>query len=295
MTITCAWIREFCESEELYVVSDSRLSGNGTVWDECRKLSILPRDDAFISFAGNTDVAFPLISQLETTIMAHNSSKNRFMDIADLKGHLLHVVNSLIRSINFDGFPEKIRNEIKIDTFKNIEFLFGGYSWKQKKFQVWRIRYNKPINRFSAESMYNTKPTGNIIFAGDRKRDAIKKYYELGRLREGLDFFKNEKHFDMEPLEVIVQMLIEDSGLDSTIGGAPQIIKIYQHMNARVIGVMWPPDNPQPTVLGRKILGYENTDNIYIDPITNKTVLVPYQKNSTNNKLTAKGFKDEKS
>ncbi|MEZ7729837.1 hypothetical protein O3793_08545 [Granulicatella sp. 20925_1_28] len=284
MTITIAWVREIKGCEELYVVSDSRLSGNGMKWDECRKLSILPRKDAFISFAGNTDIAFPLINQIEETIMVHNNSKNRFMDVTNLKGHILNVVNSTVASIDFSGFPNNLVNEIRTDTFENIEFLFGGYSWINKKFMVWRIRYQKNVGKFVADSMYKVKPYGKIIFAGDMKSCAIKKYYELGKIKMGFNFFKSEPHFDMEPLDVVVELLKKyksDSG--STIGGAPQIIKIYQHMNARIIGVLWPIEDPVTTILGRKVLSYENTDVLVIDPVTKKFD-TPYQKNSVDNR-----------
>lgn len=284
MTITIAWVREVQGCEELYVVSDSRLSGNGMKWDECRKLSILPREDAFVSFAGNTDVAFPIINQIEETIMVHNRSKNRFMDVADLKGHLLNVVNTMVTSIDFSGFPDNIVHKIRIETFENIEFLFGGYSWIQKRFMVWRIRYQKSLKMFVADSMYKVKPYGKIIFAGDVKFQAMKKYYELGRNKIGNEFFTTEKNFDMEPLDVVVELLREHkSDSESTIGGAPQIIKIYQHMNARIIGVLWPPENPTPTILGRKLLSYENTDVLIIDPLSKSTESIPYSKNSIDN------------
>ena len=76
----------------------------------------------------------------------------------------------------------------------------------------------------------------------------------------------------MEPFEVLRNMLLEaDSG--STIGGAPQIIKVYQYMNSRPLGVYWPQkDNydvfKNRTLLGRKVPDFEDTEYWFMDPYT---------------------------
>lgn len=51
----------------------------------------------------------------------------------------------------------------------------------------------------------------------------------------------------MEPFEVIRDMLKEQwesqqkrSEKYRTIGGAPQMIKVYQYMNSRPVGMYWP-------------------------------------------------------
>lgn len=57
MTITTAWVRTLRDCKELIIVSDSRLNG-GKKMDCGRKVIALPRSDAFICFAGNTDWAY---------------------------------------------------------------------------------------------------------------------------------------------------------------------------------------------------------------------------------------------
>lgn len=43
MTIGISWVRSLPNGdEELWVVSDSRLSTGATVWDQCTKIFILP-------------------------------------------------------------------------------------------------------------------------------------------------------------------------------------------------------------------------------------------------------------
>ncbi|MGY0354231.1 hypothetical protein ACWY2R_07045 [Enterococcus avium] len=72
-----------------------------------------------------------------------------------------------------------------------------------------------------------------------------------------------------------------------TIGGAPQLIKLYQHMNAQPIGIFWSEDrdtmknkeelrkNGEPNILGRYILDYENTDFLFMDAYSEESKLLP--------------------
>lgn len=61
MTISVAWIRKGAESEELWMGSDSRLSGDGNIWDDCPKLLTLPRRDTIAGFTGTTAQAYPML------------------------------------------------------------------------------------------------------------------------------------------------------------------------------------------------------------------------------------------
>jgi hypothetical protein len=71
--------------------------------------------------------------------------------------------------------------------------------------------------------------------------------------------------FDMEPFEVLRDML--RSNRYSSIGGAPQLVKIYEHMNATPFGVYWPSkDSGEATMLGRPLLNYERPSWGILDP-----------------------------
>lgn len=65
--------------------------------------------------------------------------------------------------------------------------------------------------------------------------------------------------------------MLRDAKQESSIGGAPQLVRIAEHMNTKVIGVKWGnANNKFTTVMGRQIFEYENTDNLTIDPDTFK-------------------------
>ena len=70
---------------------------------------------------------------------------------------------------------------------------------------------------------------------------------------------------DMEPFEVLRDKIREKS--NQAIGGPPQIVKIYSHMNIMPYGVFWPnKESKQITFLGRPILNYELVPYLILDP-----------------------------
>jgi hypothetical protein len=63
--------------------------------------------------------------------------------------------------------------------------------------------------------------------------------------------------------------MLRDPGRASTIGGAPQILKVYQYMSTAPLGVYWPDKASGRIVLqGRATLGYERIDRFVLDPDT---------------------------
>jgi hypothetical protein len=69
----------------------------------------------------------------------------------------------------------------------------------------------------------------------------------------------------MEPFEVLRDMIRE--GIDPAIGGPPQVVKVYRHLNASPFGVYWPSrTNGRITLLGRPLLDYERFAGLVLDP-----------------------------
>jgi hypothetical protein len=65
----------------------------------------------------------------------------------------------------------------------------------------------------------------------------------------------------MEPFEVLREIIRE--GHFDPVGGAPQVAKVYRHMNSMLFAVEW---EGVPSVVGRPILGYERAFLPVIDP-----------------------------
>ena len=252
--------------EQLVFVSDSRLSGDGRNFDGCPKILRLPRNDCAIAFAGYTGHAFPLMLQLSLAIDSYGPARHRAMEISKLQKHLLKVFDSmaaLIVSSPKLSKPEDIQPE--------ANFLFGGYSSVKKQFEIWAVEYKPTEQHFrghpaqwahyseNAKKVLFAKTKGrrgvgsSIAFAGNmaselRKRLSAKlaAKYGTGTTYRGLDW---------EPFEVVRDMLREPNHSE-TIGGAPQIVRVYQHIQTVPLAVYWPDRKAGKIYLqGRPCLG----------------------------------------
>ena len=87
-------------------------------WDQSPKIITLPRSDCAICFAGETIYAYPLMIQLYFAIDSYTRSRQRAMDLHDLRGHVLNVLNDLHESVFF--------TETKQEDLKATEFLLVG-------------------------------------------------------------------------------------------------------------------------------------------------------------------------
>jgi len=256
MTIAMAWVGERKDGmKHLYIASDSRTRGS-MVFDFSPKILPLPRSDCAICFAGNTAATYPLMLQLANAIAAHLPAKERSLDIRTLKPHLLRVFTDIINNVKDAAEP------IKPD---DVQFIFCGYSWLSKSFEIWTIYYSEKDKKFAARPAKNMhRMMGKVAFIGDVAKEARSEFIKR------LNSYKGQKpsHFEVEPFKVLRDML-RNAGTDSTIGGAPQLVRIAEHMNTRILGVKWSDGTDSyTTVMGRRIFNYENTDNVTVDPDT---------------------------
>lgn len=274
MTVSIAWVRTIRDCEELMFASDSRLSGDGAVIDQCPKIMTLPRSDCAICFAGYTGTAYAIINQLAFAISAHEPSRRRSMDLRKLRTHMLKVFNTIAASIETD-----------IDDLRHpdVTFIFGGYSWVHKEFDIWGIGYNSDTAVFEArpapyalthprakrlffgsvEGAHRNNSTilGKIAFGGDQGEEAKHRFQLLMNEMFEQDPSKMAGYkLDKEPLMVLRDML-RDPQKSHTIGGAMQVVKVYQYMSASPLAVYWPnKQSGQVTLLGRRLLDFENID-----------------------------------
>lgn len=256
MTLAMAWVGKRRDGRtHLYVASDSRTRG-GMVFDFCPKILTLPRSDCAICFAGNIAATYPLMLQLANAISAHLPAKERALDIRTLKPHLLRVFTDILNNIKDSVSPLEA---------SDVQFIFCGYSWISKSFEIWTIYYSEIEKRFAARPANNMHHMmGKVAFIGDVAKEARREFIKR------LCLYKNNEppHFELEPFKVLRDML-RAAGEDASIGGAPQLVRIAEHMNTKVIGVKWGEgDQRFTTIMGRRVFDYENTDNLTLDPDT---------------------------
>jgi hypothetical protein len=257
MTVCMAWVAERKDGRRyLYFATDSRTRG-GMVFDCCPKIFTLPRSDCAICFAGNAGATYPLMIQLANAISAHQPARERSLDIHTLKAHLLRVFSDLLGSIKDVSAPIEA---------SDVQFMFGGYSWLHKRFALWTIYYIAREKRFHARPSESFHPLlSQIAFAGDRAKEARAAVAtKLNNCAKG----ERPEHFEYLPFAVL-RDLLRAADTKSTIGGPPQLVRIAEHMNTRVMAVKWPAGtNKSITLLGRPLFEYENVDNWILDPDT---------------------------
>lgn len=287
MTITGAWIRTLRDCKELIVVSDSRLNG-GKKMDCGQKVMALPRSDAFICFAGSTGWAYPLMHQVFNAISTYEKSASRAQDITELKTHVLKI---------FEGLRGSVHDAYGTEGVPSAEFLFGGYSWIRKEFLIWRIHFHVPKLRklpkggpkavaeaIAKKSCFVATPASvwkgqQWVFAGDEVyvKQARTRLAALLRSRGKAPDQVSKFKFEWEPFEVVRDMLreVDASAIqfrNADIGGAPQVLKIYEHLSSRYLAVEWETKRPNAEkaiyICGRKLLGYETPTLWILNPDT---------------------------
>lgn len=253
MTVVVSWTRKTQTGRELWVMSDSRLSG-GKCWDYGPKVFSMGRSDAVIAFAGDTAWAYPLISQVTSYVESFVNLRERAVDFVDAQKKIIRMLND---SLNFvsDACDKSLEEP-------DCTFIFSGYSARKQEFMINKIVFN-PKNK-----IFETKPPKRIngelltIIGDERPKKAIlRAISEKEKSYQGREF-----KLDMEPSEAFVEVLL--SGKHREIGGSPQIIKLYQNMNQQHLAVYWPPNVLQEDqkiyLRGRELGKYEALDNPWV-------------------------------
>lgn len=253
MTLVVAWTRTTKTGRELWMLSDSRLSGS-KLWDYGPKIFGIGRSDAVIAFAGDTAWTYPLIAQVTAYVDSFINLRERVVDVVDLYRQILELLNESPSFVSEPVLPS--------EALPDCSFVFAGYSARRKSFLVRRIVFHKERKRFEGA------PTGKFLgesmtFIGDKEPvDATaRRISELlnGKGTEGA-------RLGMVPAEAFFDVLASKRFRD--IGGAPQVTKVYDHMNVRHFGVYWPPgvpDKEQDIYLrGRRLKPYEVLDHPWV-------------------------------
>jgi len=188
--------------------------------------------------------------QLYYAIAAHQPARERSLDIARVKAHLLKVFTDLVKRVRVE--PEPVRAA-------DVQFIFGGYSWFQKRFRFWTIYYLEAEQRFAAREALSFHPRlSKAAFIGDWARPVRNAL--VRRLNS------DGPHAYLEPLSVLAEFLKGAKPTD-TIGGPPQMVRIAEHMNTRPLCIRW---MNEVTLFGRPLFDYENSDYWTVDALTGK-------------------------
>lgn len=263
MTLCAAWIREVDDSKELVFATDSTLTG-GEKWNHGVKLFELPRQDCLLCFAGETYRAYPLILNLTAAIKHNERLRNPKLDIAEVLYSVADLFTELVRSIfnKPKGDADYIGSEAK--------FLFGGWSWRENRFRIWRLHYSLDAEGFIFVEETQSSRSRVCVFLGDPE-DAKKNIADMAQQRykdELTRLDKFDSQLDMEPLSVLIDMS-RDKGVYE-VDGALQIGKVYRSGSNEFFGIMWPSVEGDSYFLGKKYARHNKPRVRYYDPDTSE-------------------------
>jgi hypothetical protein len=271
MTIGVAWIRKGLDGDELWICSDSRLTGDGNIWDDCPKLIPLPRRDAVAGFSGSTAQAYPLLLQLANAIGYYRAAADGTLEFSRLAGHLERVANAMMNRIIPD--PAVTGTPLTNPEFatRDDTLIIGGYSRAQGKLVLRSLRYLPDRHRWY---FYHVRPSRSfgrtrviVVFGDNRSKSRFRYLLELLLEQRGV---LHTEPLSFEPLEVLANMLRMPPSTESqlpmdhrptSIGGAPQIFRVLPGAQSCPMAVLWTVNGRTAVYLqGRETFGYENLD-----------------------------------
>jgi hypothetical protein len=256
MTLVVVFRRRVADRYELVFGSDSRLTG-GQANDQAQKIFQLPRNDALFAFAGNTQYAYPLLMQMLRSIESFPPSADGRLVLAKAKSQILRVFQQSYSSIHSLPVGEKYPED------PDNYFLLGGYDWLESKFPIWLLSFDAGRRRF----IFNRVGGKNsYYFVSDDEEARSHAIAETSRLLRSRG--KTADNINYEPLEVLAKIIYD--GDFPSIGGVPQVGKVYQYLRTQLFQVKWP---PQPSsgkqvchIIGRPLLPTERCFWPIFDP-----------------------------
>jgi hypothetical protein len=179
---------------------------------------------------------------------------------------VLSLLNFFVR-VHEGTIPTDFENDL-LET----SFLFGGWSWANARFYIWKISYKTDIKRYMASDAGTWRGLGipqtskaSIRMVGDY----IPEFQAALRGKLGAEIKVAKESGDpmklnYEPLTVLAEMLRDPKFTDRSqklkgkIGGAPQVTKVYPFLRTVNFAVEWD-EGPKfvYSIKGRVIGDYE--------------------------------------
>lgn len=187
-------------------------------------------------------------------LLNYNYERNQFIfkSLDELRSQNKHRIVRVKRSIN----------KFEID-LANLNNLLSQTQQEDKKTQYNNnIEYLKQQILDKKEELYICNLNQilfdkNIILIGDNDLEAKQ---EIANKIEA-----NSNDINYEPFEVLRDFCRDET--KRHIGGSPQIIKIYKHLNTMPYAVYWPNKVSQTrTLFGRPLIDFENPNYMTFDP-----------------------------
>jgi len=270
VTVGVTWIRETERGQELWFASDSRLSGDGQVWDDCPKLFVSPRRDLAAAFSGDTAQAYPLWLQMANAITSYQSAADGTLELTYLIEHLERVANHMLGRIETDPLVRGAGSPAPFAR-RTDAIVIGGYSRHANGLIMRALQFDKQSGSWRfVKARDRVKVGSNKVYRifGDRTAAARYSYLLLERLRSSSKL-GTSRSFDLEPLGVLWEFLTLPASIERPLphgrrppstGGPVQVVQVRPGGLAMPFAVRWgSPDEPV-YVLGRQAFPEERLD-----------------------------------
>ncbi len=262
MTLIAIWIRRNSTLEELVIAADSRISG-GESWDSCPKIVPLPHPGTAMIMSGDAEEAYAfLIHAINTCHLLDGHIAGR-TDIRYLARELKRVYNDNREHVT--DLPIGDRKHTP-----KIKVALAGWSWRRSRFELYTFQYSPEGSLSMTEvKTISTELGFRCTFMGDAEKEAnaelrilLSRGQSAGLLplpMRGHPFeesMQRRMYFDWEPLEVLLKLIASKTA--RTVGGAPQVARIYQ--NIQVEQFIWRDDAGRLSFGGRPLLSDERSE-----------------------------------
>lgn len=263
MTISLAWVRRNKDAIELVIASDSRLRSRGSL-DQAQKILRLERGDCALSFCGDAQIAYPIFMQAGTTLNNFIKTRTRAKDFSELP----HVVGLLLNALV--GSWDLPNNEIN-EELEGTRIVLSGWSWRTQNFIIGVFEYERDqfvFKKLRTKLPHPWRPTHPFLFVGDYKDQYLQELCSVLEKKYGVPQTRGQRvdvDLDYEPIIALKNLLDRsDAGGDfPAIGGAPQMLKIYQFSQSlpfvvRIAGTAH-------YLFGRQMFEWEKTEHPIVD------------------------------
>lgn len=225
------------------MIADSCLSG-GQRFLAAPKIFPLSRNDCAIACAGTTSYSFPVVEHIMRAIELNQAVKDRACDVTEFRHTILDIANKCLIE---EQEPDCMENG------PDFSMIFAGYSWRKKKFCLWEIRYDKHLKKMNYTTPKAIKRTPFAVIG-----DGAPKVRYLINQKLDADGVNDRGFVDMQPLDVLIQIINDNNPDLRCIGGYPQMVKIYPFLRVLPIGFRQTiNDKKLITYSGRPLLDYE--------------------------------------
>ncbi len=87
-----------------------------------------------------------MMLQFSLAVSSYGPAPRRSIDLSELRTHVLKIFNEMATQIRSDAHVKGAPP----DDVPAAQFLFGGYSWIKKDFELWKIKFDKTQKRFTS-------------------------------------------------------------------------------------------------------------------------------------------------